>query len=87
VVRWQSKSETELEDHFESNTNQTQIFQHLSRVNGWGDFLTNSNVSTLFNFSKDVINEFKDIFLQTVQVGKITGKILAHYLSEHSDTF
>lgn len=53
----------------------------LSQMNSWTDVLTSSNLSTLYNFSKDLASELNQIFLETVQVGKMTGKLLAHYLA------
>ncbi len=51
------------------------------------DLLSTQGMSSIYNFSKEFATIGKEAFIETHGKAKLTGKMLAHYLTEDKCAF
>jgi hypothetical protein len=63
------------------------VINVLSQANSLHDLLSTQGMSSIYNFSKEFATIGKEAFIETHGKAKLTGKMLAHYLTEDKCAF
>lgn len=87
ALRWESKDTSELTEIVKDSAEKTGILDLVKRASKWSEVLSVNSIKSLANFAADTWYGGYESFKEARFNAKMSGKLLAHFLASHNDTF
>lgn len=86
-IRWQSSTQDDIHNIVAEKAQENKLNEMASSVTSFKSLFTAKNVGTLANYVGGVIMDSTDTFKTARNNARITGKLLAHFLSSEGHIF